>query len=231
MTTGLYNSFAALASAQIEGIDYQRSWRSSPISTLLHLAIHGGGIEQGTSELASAAAGDVHDFYTFDGTKQANNSDLHLASTSFDDPQALALAKGATHIVSWHGAAGAAPMTNLGGLDYSLRDHIGQSLSQAGFAVQVASEEINGNDATNICNRSGRGMGVQLEISSAQRQAFFLNGDMSRANRQNVTEAFTAYVKAVTSAITTALVAAGNGQPVPMPQSVQEPIDSVASGA
>lgn len=93
MTTGLYNSFAALASAQIEGIDYQRSWRSSPISTLLHLAIHGGGIEQGTSELASAAAGDVHDFYTFDGIKQANNGDLHITSTSFDDPQALALAQ------------------------------------------------------------------------------------------------------------------------------------------
>ncbi|MFE9770690.1 poly-gamma-glutamate hydrolase family protein [Streptomyces sp. NPDC005931] len=231
MTTGLYNSFAALASAQIEGIDYQRSWRSSPISTLLHLAIHGGGIEQGTSELASAAAGDVHDFYTFEGTKQANNSDLHLTSTSFDDPRALTLAQSATHIVSWHGAAGTTPMTNLGGLDYSLRDHVGQSLAQAGFAVQIASEEINGNDATNICNRSVRGMGVQLEISTAQRQAFFLNGDLSRANRKNVTDAFTSYVTAVTSAITTALVAAGKGQPVAVFQPSRESIDSVASGA
>ncbi|MET9354355.1 poly-gamma-glutamate hydrolase family protein [Streptomyces sp. NPDC006617] len=231
MATGLYNSFAALASAQIEGIDYQRSWRSSLISTLLHLAIHGGGIEQGTSELASAAAGDVHDFYTFDGIKQANNGDLHITSTSFDDPQALALAQGAAHIVSWHGAAGATPMTNLGGLDYPLRDRIGQSLAQAGFAVQVANEEVNGNDVTNICNRGVRGMGVQLEISTAQRQAFFLNGDLSRANRRNVTDVFTSYVTAVTGAITQALVAAGKGQPVVVTQPGRETVDSVASGA
>lgn len=122
-------------------------------------------------------------------------------------------------------------MTNLGGLDYTLRDRIGQSLAQAGFAVQVANEEVNGNDATNICNRGVRGVGVQLEISTAQRQAFFLNGDMSRANRKNVTDVFTSYVTAVTSAITQALVAAGKGQPVVVTQPGRESVDSVASGA
>ncbi|MEU6475297.1 poly-gamma-glutamate hydrolase family protein [Streptomyces sp. NPDC047017] len=229
MATGLYSSYAALAGAQIEGIDYQRTWRSSPISTLLHLAIHGGGIEQGTSELASAAAGDVHDFYTFQGVKSANNGDLHITSTRFDDPQALSLTQGATHVISWHGAAGAAPVTNLGGLDYTLRDRIGQSLSEAGFAVQVANEEIDGNDLANICNKGLRGVGVQLEISTAQRQAFFLNGDLSRTNRDNMTSVFGAYVTAVTGAIAKALVATGQGQTVAIPPSPRD-VDSVASG-
>ncbi|MFD5430209.1 poly-gamma-glutamate hydrolase family protein [Streptomyces sp. NPDC127084] len=230
MATGLYSSFAALASGQIEGIDYQRLWRSSPISTLLHLAIHGGGVEPGTSELASAAAGDAHDFYTFEGIKRADNGELHLTATDFDDPMALTFAQGATHTVSWHGASGTTPVTSLGGLDCWLRDHIGQALSQAGFAVQIASNEINGNDTANICNRNTRRMGVQLEISTAQRQAFFLNGDTSRANRGNITPAFTTYVNAVKSAVTTALVTAGKGPSAALAQPTRESVDSVASG-
>ncbi|MGW3626262.1 poly-gamma-glutamate hydrolase family protein [Streptomyces sp. NPDC000880] len=208
----LYQSYGELASGQIEGIDYQRLWRISQFSTLLHLAIHGGGIEQGSTELADAAAGDVHDFYTLDGFKAVGaNGDLHVTSTRYDEPQALAMAQTATHIVSWHGASGTTAITYLGGLDYNLRDQIGQSLKEAGFTVQIASAELDGTDTANICNRGTRGMGVQLEISTAQRTLFFLNGDMSRANRANTTAAFTAYVAAVNTGITKALVVAGQG--------------------
>lgn len=208
----LYQSYGELASGQIEGIDYQRLWRVSQFSTLLHLAIHGGGIEQGTTELADAAAGDVHDYYTLDGFKAAGSNDaLHVTSTRYDEPQGLAMAQAASHIVSWHGAAGVTPVTHLGGLDYNVRDQIGQSLADAGFTVQLASEELNGNDRANICNRGTRGMGVQLELSTAQRAAFFLNGDMNRANRKNTTAAFTTYITAVNAGITKALVLAGRG--------------------
>ncbi|MGW0757171.1 poly-gamma-glutamate hydrolase family protein [Streptomyces sp. NPDC002814] len=209
---GLYNSYAELAGGQIEGIDYQRSWRISACSTLLHLAIHGGGIETGTTELAAAAAGELHDFYTLDAFKPAGtNDDLHVTSTRFDEPQALAMVKDATHVVSWHGAAGTTPLTLLGGLDYNLRDQIGQYLKDAGFTVQLASEELNGNDPKNICNKGSRGMGVQLELTTAQRAAFFLNGDMTRANRKNTTTAFTSYVAAVNAGIAKCLVTTGQG--------------------
>ncbi|MEU0857409.1 poly-gamma-glutamate hydrolase family protein [Streptomyces griseofuscus] len=208
----LYNSYAELASGQIEGIDYQRSWRLSEFSTLLHLAIHGGGIEPGTTELAAAAAGDMHDFYTLDAFKPAGtNSDLHITSTRYDEPQALAMVQAATHVISWHGAAGTAPATHLGGLDFNLRDQIGQSLQEAGFTVQLASDEINGNDPTNICNRCSRGKGVQLELTNAQRTLFFANGDLTRANRKSTTAAFTAYVAAVNAGITKCLVTVGQG--------------------
>ncbi|GHG80207.1 poly-gamma-glutamate hydrolase family protein [Streptomyces griseocarneus] len=208
----LYQSYAELASGQIEGIHYQRTWRISAFSSLLHLAIHGGGIEQGTTELADAAAGDVHDFYTLDGFKEAGtNADLHITSTRFDEPQGLAMAKAASHIVSWHGAAGTTAMTYLGGLDYNLRDQIGEALAHAGFAVSVAAEDLNGNDPANIANRGTRRMGVQLELTNAQRAQFFENGDMSRANRKNTTTAFTTYITAVTTGIRQALVTPGKG--------------------
>ncbi|MFF9901231.1 poly-gamma-glutamate hydrolase family protein [Streptomyces longispororuber] len=207
-----YQSYAELASGQIEGISYQRLWRTSAFSSLLHLAIHGGGIEAGTTELADAAAGEVHDFYTLDGFKETGtNSDLHITSTRYDEPQALAMAKAASHIVSWHGAAGTTAITYLGGLDFNLRDQIGEALAGAGFVVSVASEEINGSDRANIANRGTRGMGVQLELTTAQRAAFFTGGDMSRANRKNRTPAFTQYLAAVTTGIKNALITPGRG--------------------
>ncbi|MFG2408751.1 poly-gamma-glutamate hydrolase family protein [Streptomyces brevispora] len=208
----LYHSYGELAGGQIEGIDYQRIWRISQVSTLLHLAIHGGGIETGTTELADAAAADIHDFYSLDAFMPTGTNDaLHITSTRYDEPQALTMAQVATHVVSWHGATGATALTYLGGRDYNLRDQIGQCLKDAGFTVQLATEELNGNDPKNICNRNSRGMGVQLEISTAQRAAFFLNGDMTRANRKNITAAFTSYVTAVKLAVSKALVAAGAG--------------------
>ncbi|NEW73758.1 poly-gamma-glutamate hydrolase family protein [Streptomyces rhizosphaericus] len=208
----LYQSYAELASGQIEGIQYQRTWRTSAFSSLLHLAIHGGGIEQGTTELADATAGDVHDFYTLDGFKDPGaNAELHITSTRFDEPQGLAMAKAASHIVSWHGAAGTTALTYLGGLDYNLRDQIGEALANAGFAVSVASEDLSGTDPANITNRSTRRMGVQLELTNAQRTQFFQGGDMSRAKRKNTTAAFTAYVTAVTTGIRQALVIPGKG--------------------
>ncbi|MDH6628655.1 phage replication-related protein YjqB (UPF0714/DUF867 family) [Streptomyces sp. LBL] len=208
----LYQSYGEMAGGQIEGIDYQRIWRISQVSTLLHLAIHGGGIETGTTELADAAAADIHDFYSLDAFKPSgSNSDLHITSTRYDEPQALAMARAATHTVSWHGATGTTAFTYLGGLDYNLRDQIGQGLKDAGFTVRLATEELNGSDPKNLGNRNSRGMGVQLEISTLQRAAFFLNGDMTRANRKNTTAAFTTYVTAVKLGISKALVAAGAG--------------------
>ncbi|MFE2034310.1 hypothetical protein ACFXBB_13845 [Streptomyces scopuliridis] len=46
-----------------------------------------------------------------------------------------------------------------------------------------------------------------------------------------MTDVLTSYATTVTSAITKALVAAGEGQPVVIPQTGRESVDSVASGA
>ncbi|MER7937935.1 MULTISPECIES: poly-gamma-glutamate hydrolase family protein [unclassified Streptomyces] len=208
----LYSSYAQLAGAQIEGIDYQRQWRLSEVSTLVFFAIHGGGIEPGTTELADSCAGDIHDFYTLDAFKAAgSNTDLHITSTRYDEPQALKMAAAATHSVSFHGFTNAAAVTYLGGLDYNLRDQIGQALKDAGFTVTIAGDELDGDDPKNLCNRTTRGMGVQLEVSNTQRALFFAGGDTSRANRKNTTAAFTAYVAAVKQGISKCLTVAVAG--------------------
>jgi phage replication-related protein YjqB (UPF0714/DUF867 family) len=50
------------------------------------IAPHGGGIEPGTSELATAIAGDDFSLYLFEGLKSAGNGELHITSTNFDEP-------------------------------------------------------------------------------------------------------------------------------------------------
>ncbi|MGG2460127.1 hypothetical protein ACO0M4_09955 [Streptomyces sp. RGM 3693] len=52
---------------------------------------------------------------------------------------------------------------------------------------------------------------LALELTNAQRTAFFANGDMSRAKRENTTTAFTTYVTEVTAGIWQALVTPGKG--------------------
>ncbi|MER5302142.1 poly-gamma-glutamate hydrolase family protein [Streptomyces lasiicapitis] len=205
-----YTSYAELARENLEGLDYQRSWRQSPVSTLVHLAIHGGNIEPGSGELAAAAADQIHDLYVFDAMKTPS-SELHITSTLFDDPAAHTLARAATHTLSWHGCAGSAPVTHLGGLDYALRDRVGLALHQAGFTVQIAGAELAGVDSRNICNLNTRKLGVQLEISTAQRAAFFVGGDLSRPNRENRTDLFHAYVAAVRTAVAQGLVTTNRG--------------------
>ena len=85
-----YSSFAALADSEREGVDYRIVLqRTAAVHCVV--APHGGGIEPGTSELASAIAARDHSLYAFEGLKRADNLDLHVTSTRFDEPQCLAL--------------------------------------------------------------------------------------------------------------------------------------------
>ena len=51
------------------------------------MAPHGGSIEQGTTELTKALADKGnYDYYSFEGIRPKNNSELHVTSTHYDDP-------------------------------------------------------------------------------------------------------------------------------------------------
>ena len=82
------------------------------------MAIHGGGIEPGTSEIALAAAGyhlgtlapfddrqGLHDFWIFEGLLSLGNSDLHVTASNYDDPIALELVQNAQRCLSLHGCS------------------------------------------------------------------------------------------------------------------------------
>ncbi|MEV8056568.1 poly-gamma-glutamate hydrolase family protein [Streptomyces antimycoticus] len=195
-----YANWAELSANEVEGVDYRIEVRRTP-SRVSHIAIHAGGIEPGSGELANAVASRTSgQYYAMVATKSANNSDLHLTSTHFDEPRALAVQNAVQYTVSYHGLSGDTPVTHLGGADYDLMRRIGMALEAAGFAIEWGTaEEVNGDDPANITNKNRRGAGVQLEMTRAQRAMFFPDGDLSRTMRESGqrTEAFWRYVDAI----------------------------------
>lgn len=201
----LYPNWAALAAARTEGVDYTRTAVRPAGATWAAIAIHGGLIEAGTGPVARALAeARGMAFYEFEATLAANNADLHITSSNFDEPQALSLVGGAGRVISLHGYAGdpGVAHTLIGGLDAGLRDRVKARLEAAGFAVTVAASELTGTDPTNICNRGTSRAGVQIEMSRALRESFFPGGSLTLSSLRGTarTPAFHAYVAAIASA-------------------------------
>lgn len=170
-----YDSFASLAAHEVFEVDYciRLSVRQSPVAIL---APHGGWIEPGTSHLAEAIAGDDHSFYCFESLRRRARADtLHITSTRFDEPQALALIATSETIVTVHGRKDGpdSAATWVGGRNADLRAAIHAALSAAGFGAKVVSDghPLAGVDPDNLCNRGRRGAGVQLELPRALRLA------------------------------------------------------------
>ena len=199
----LYASYTALAAAETEGVSYER--RQVPVTgaTWCSIAIHGGGIEPGSGEVARAVGAGLMNHYEFAGIKTSNNSDLHVTSTNFDEPIAQGIVTSSLRCLSFHGYSGTTGLaeTSIGGLDTVTAARVQTALQNAGFRVITAAQEINGSDPANICNKTTLSAGVQVEMSNALRASFFPNGDLSRANRDSGqrTSAFNAYVAAVRS--------------------------------
>lgn len=199
----LYASYTALAAAQTEGVDYER--RTVPVTgaTWDAIAIHGGGIEPGSGEMARYVATGRMNHYEFAGIKAVNNSDLHVTSTNFDEPIATAQVLASKRTLSFHGFTGdGTPVTALGGLDTATVTRVQAALTAAGFTVTTAPQEINGNDPANIANKNSISAGVQIEMSNALRASFFPNGDLSRTVRDSGsrTPTFYRYAAAVVAA-------------------------------
>lgn len=200
----VYASYAALAAVEVEGVDYLRTVVTVPGARYASVAIHGGGIEAGSGEMAQYVAGTTMSYYEFDGIKPTGNSALHITSTLFDEPLGVALISACQRALSFHGFAGTVGVaeTAVGGGDAVRARLVANALTNAGFTVITAPSEIAGSDPANFCNRATSG-GVQLEMSNALRQSFFPGGSTSKATRDSgVREpAFYAYAAAVLSAL------------------------------
>jgi phage replication-related protein YjqB (UPF0714/DUF867 family) len=200
--TDLYANFEELREANVYGEDYHLlvSLRNSPIA---YVAPHGGGIEGGCTELTIFSAGSAHSYYCFEGWMPSGNSDLHITSTHFNEPNGLHLVGKSDYTVSYHGYYDSTNKnTKVGGLDLQLKHMIYDNLLSAGFNAEIEPDDspITGLNPDNIVNGNRRGLGVQLELSTAQRNAFFDTN--TRAERRNTTNAeFHSYVEAVTSAV------------------------------
>ncbi|MFE7821392.1 poly-gamma-glutamate hydrolase family protein [Priestia megaterium] len=197
-----YKNFEELSEAEEYGVDYRIRFANRP-SNIITMAIHGGGIETGTSEVAIGIAGDITSLYLFEGMKSSGNGDLHITSTNFDEPTALEMVSKADYAYSIHGYADSINKnTKIGGADKELKQKVYESLIAHGFSAEILEEgtALAGSDEENICNKTTRGMGVQLEISTAQRNVFF--GKNTAADRQNTqTQEFYNYTQAIKNTI------------------------------
>ncbi|MGW7327758.1 poly-gamma-glutamate hydrolase family protein [Streptomyces sp. NPDC054840] len=115
-----------------EGIDFGRRYKRHemtdtelpnrfPYARTTIMALHGGGIEMGTSELCLGIAGydpgtlkaepgqTAYDYWMFEGLRSASapvgqkNSDLHVTAQNCDDHVALSMAASSLNVLSLHG--------------------------------------------------------------------------------------------------------------------------------
>jgi phage replication-related protein YjqB (UPF0714/DUF867 family) len=192
-----YSSYAALARSETRDVDY-RIHVHRGVSGIAVMAIHGGGIEPGTTEIAEATAAEQHTFYSFSGIKPKGNARLHITSREFDEPVGRAIARHARTVITIHGCADTIEMVYLGGRNAQLKERIRVALEQEGFPVGETSR-FPGVNPKNICNINTLGMGVQLEISHGLRRRLFPEGAGPR--RKPPGECFLAFVAALQGAL------------------------------
>jgi phage replication-related protein YjqB (UPF0714/DUF867 family) len=204
--------------ANVQGTTYGKRWRrhewiqivegqatDNPEGQKIVLALHGGGIEPGTSEIALAVAGyhpatfahatdcfGLHDFWIFEGLLGDGNSKLHVTSTHYDEPIALKLVQISKRCLSLHGLGDVAAngKIQIGGRDTELMGIVLEELTAAGIPAAIATGQgTNGNAIENICNKTTTGAGVQLEMGAAYRESLFAPGCNTRELRKNNTNA------------------------------------------
>lgn len=165
-----YRSFAELADARVEGVDYEITARRNAASSTAVVVPHGGRIEEGTSEFARRIAGEDLNLYLFEGLQPTGSlRSLHLTSHLFDEPRCLGLLSQCDHVVALHGCRGDRPAAFLGGLDAMLKQAVARAFAAAGIEVHLEGHRYPGVHPRNICNRGRRGLGVQIEMTSALR--------------------------------------------------------------
>ena len=213
-----YDSMTALYAdpRNIEGTTYGKRWlrhewrqlveeqaTDNPETQTIVMALHGGGIEPGTSEIALATAGfhpatlepaadglGTHDFWLFEGLLSDGNARLHVTASNYnDEPIASELVRNARRCISLHGCTD--PQANgkiqLGGLDCELRDLVLEELTRAGIAAEIATNEaLAGTLPQNIANKTQRGGCAQLEMGTSYRRSLFeINTRPQRKNTTN----------------------------------------------
>jgi phage replication-related protein YjqB (UPF0714/DUF867 family) len=194
-----YNNYEHLRKKEKLNKDYRINWRKGKTASIV-IAPHGGSIEPGTTEIADAVAGQEHSYYSFEGIKPSSNGDLHITSTSFDEPHGVKLVKESTNVLALHGCGGEQETVYIGGLDSALKLQIQDCLIQAGFITgEHDNPDLWGINKSNICNRGKKGQGVQLELSLGLRKKIFHS--LKAKDRNNKTGLFAEFVLALKKAL------------------------------
>jgi len=195
-----FSSFAELARFARPGKDFLIERREGTTGLAI-MAPHGGRIEWGTDTVADAIAGSEHAYYAFKGIRSRNNWQLHVPSTSFEEPCALEMIQSCHTVMTIHGCRRTGKSIYIGGRDADLKAIVVEKLNLSGFdAENATATAIMGVHPNNLCNRGSRGQGLQLEISRPLRR--------SMVGRDGLpTPKLTAFVQAVRQGLNDSLPA------------------------
>ena len=212
----IYESMTALYSdpSNVEGTTYAKRWKrhewsqivekqatDAPETQKIVMAIHGGGIERGTSEIALAVAGyhpdtlvaaidnlGLHDFWLFEGLLPSDNGKLHVTASHYDEPIATELVQNARRCISLHGCLDtqANGKIQIGGRDHQLRDIVLEELTIAGIPAEITTNKMLGGESPdNIANKTKILGCVQLEMGASYRSSLF--GTNTQPERKKTT--------------------------------------------
>jgi len=191
-TKDKYSTFDELIKECLIGEDYFIEFNDliSPVSVI---AIHGGGCEGGTTEIAQKIAElGQYRYYSFLGMRKQQtdcqqNLELHITSNKFLDSRCLEIVGRTIATISIHGADEEEALSYVGGKNFIHADFIKNELKNAGFIVPDRIRKgLEGYGPLNICNRNMKCMGVQLELSQGLRTLLFdSNWKFLEARQQN----------------------------------------------
>ncbi|PRS44427.1 hypothetical protein C6W19_01500 [Bacillus sp. RJGP41] len=201
MIENSYTDFFELQENELEYLDYRIivHHRNPDIAVL---AIHGGNIEPGTSEVAAALGERLcASTYLFEGLKPRGNQVLHIPSRLFNEPSGVSMAANAQTTLSIHGHYDVHNgLVYIGGRNEPYKNLIQQCLNKAGFQTDHAPQHLSGMNGNNITNTSKTGAGVQLELSTKLRKSFFKGDDFTSKNRVNHCNLLKRFVTAIEKA-------------------------------
>lgn len=198
-----YSSMSELLAREPAG-HYQIEFRIIPGSRVLIASPHGGLIEKGTSLLSDFVAGDDFCRFDFQGIRPRDNFlNLHVSSLNYDSGILQRINDLSDITVTVHGfkQLGSGKLTIVGGLDAEGRDLVVQCLNQTGFQAVPARDMFSGLNPQNIVNRNRRGKGIQLEISTQQRIAFFGDTEVKLLERSRPSDELKSYGNSLRQAI------------------------------
>lgn len=180
-----YHSMKELQNETIENEDWEIITEDRD-SNVTILAIHGGGIEPATTELARVIANDRQfNYFAFNGMRTKGNNELHVTSINYDNDIAMDLVKTSESAITIHGCLGEDEIAYIGGKDNLLKERIVEELSQIGIEVKEAPSHMSGTQDNNIVNCTKNGVGVQIELTSSLRKSLFKNNKFNRKSRMD----------------------------------------------
>lgn len=183
--TDKYNSMSELEAKTTENNDWEIVTRNLG-SQVIITAIHGGGIEPGTTEIADLTAQKgEYDYFSFKGTKSKGNEDLHVTFRNYDQSVLMEMIKNKTNAVAIHGCDGDGNIIYIGGKDQKLIHEMTKQFEQLNINVEQAPEHISGAHDDNIINCCKTGAGVQLELTLGLRKMCFNNQKYNKKSRED----------------------------------------------